>query len=200
MDAVYYGIGGAAFAAAVMWGWRRVIRTYRRYRGTMLVKCPETNAPVSVKVDAGHMAATAAGGEPDLRLCDCSRWPERADCDQECLSQIGDEPERCLVRNLLANWYRGKFCILCAKEFIDIDSYDRQAILGYDKKPGLVSPEGKFLYWPDIPAEAFLEVLATHHPVCWDCMVKEDSIEQHGDLIVDRAWPPHQERDWQRCN
>jgi hypothetical protein len=186
MDAFTFGIVGAATAAFVILGWQRVIRTYRRYRGAMVIRCPETGSPVRVEVDAGHAAKTAAGGEPDLRLCECSRWPERADCDQACLSEIHDGPERCLVRNLLANWYRGKFCVLCAKEFIDIDSYDHQAILGYDKKPGLVSPEGSFVYWPDIAAESFLEVLATHHPVCWGCMVKEEFERTYPDMVTRR--------------
>lgn len=34
-------------------------------------------------------------GRPDLRLSDCTRWPERAKCNQECLSQaIQSEPYR----------------------------------------------------------------------------------------------------------
>lgn len=105
-----------------------------------------------------------------------------------------------MVRNLLANWYRGKFCILCAREFIDIVSYDRQAILGYDQKPGLISPEGRFLYWPDIPAESFLEVLSTHHPVCWDCMVKEEFLEKCPDRTTDQTWEASREKDRFSCN
>jgi hypothetical protein len=32
-------------------------------------------------------------GRPDLRLSDCTRWPERSKCSQECLSQaIQAEP------------------------------------------------------------------------------------------------------------
>jgi hypothetical protein len=42
----------------------------------------------SMEVDAAHVAAMAWGGEIELRLKDCSRWPERQDCRQECLTQV----------------------------------------------------------------------------------------------------------------
>ena len=38
-------------------------------------------------MDARHAAATAIDGCPNVRLSDCARWPERANCDQACLSQ-----------------------------------------------------------------------------------------------------------------
>jgi hypothetical protein len=40
-----------------------------------------------VEINAARVAATAWRGEIDFRLKDCSRWPERANCRQECLSQ-----------------------------------------------------------------------------------------------------------------
>lgn len=65
--------------------WRREI--YKQYSGSRLVSCPENQGPGVVSIDARHAAATGIDGCPDLRLCDCSRWPERANCDQACMSQ-----------------------------------------------------------------------------------------------------------------
>lgn len=65
--------------------WRRDI--YRRYSGWRLVACPENQQPAAVSMDGRHAAATGMHGLPDLRLCDCTRWPGRSGCDRACLSQ-----------------------------------------------------------------------------------------------------------------
>jgi len=73
------------------------VRAYFAYRGKRLITCPETQAPAAVDVAAGEAAVGAFLTEPTLRLRDCSRWPERQDCGQECLQQIEVDPENCLV-------------------------------------------------------------------------------------------------------
>ena len=65
--------------------WRREL--YNRYSGSRLVACPENRQAAVVRMDAGHAASTGMHGSPDLRLCDCTRWPERAQCGQACLAQ-----------------------------------------------------------------------------------------------------------------
>ena len=65
--------------------WHRDI--YNRYSGSRPVKCPENQQPAVVSIDARQAAATEMDGRPDLRLSDCTRWPERSKCDQACLSQ-----------------------------------------------------------------------------------------------------------------
>jgi len=65
--------------------WRREI--HRRYSGSRLVSCPENQRPGVVSIDAGHAMATGMDGSPELRLADCTRWPERSNCGQACLSQ-----------------------------------------------------------------------------------------------------------------
>jgi Protein of unknown function (DUF1761) len=65
----------------VLWG-ERIFHTYRDGR---TVNCPETQAPVSVQFNALRAAWTGLAGPPKLRLADCTRWPERADCGQECI-------------------------------------------------------------------------------------------------------------------
>lgn len=58
---------------------------YNSYHDPRTVNCPETHAPVSVRFDALRAAITGLTGPPKLRLEDCSRWPERAGCGQECI-------------------------------------------------------------------------------------------------------------------
>jgi len=73
----------------VLWG-REV---YRRYSGPRGVTCPETHQQVGVTLQAAHAAATAICGPPEFRVTDCSRWPERAHCDQGCLPEaVRTEP------------------------------------------------------------------------------------------------------------
>ena len=64
-----------------LWG-EQIYHTYREGRP---VNCPETQAPVSVWFNALQAAWSSLAGPPKLRLADCTRWPERADCGQECI-------------------------------------------------------------------------------------------------------------------
>jgi hypothetical protein len=67
----------------------------QRYSGGRPVTCPETHQSAVVGIDARHAAATVMDGSPALRLCECSQWPERAQCNQACLSEaIAAEPYR----------------------------------------------------------------------------------------------------------
>jgi phospholipase C len=97
------------------------VRTYFRLRGKMLVTCPETKKPAAVDVDAKGAAEHSILTEPYLRLSECSRWPERQGCGQECLSQIEAAPEECLVRTLVAKWFAGKACAYCGRPIEGID-------------------------------------------------------------------------------
>lgn len=60
---------------------------YERYSGGRPVACPENKQAAVVSIDVRHAAGTIMDGAPDLRLSDCTRWPERAQCGQECLPQ-----------------------------------------------------------------------------------------------------------------
>ncbi|HEY3348837.1 MAG TPA: hypothetical protein VGM13_03620 [Thermoanaerobaculia bacterium] len=72
--------------AAVGLSW--VLPSWRAYRRRSVVTCPETGAATGIHVDAARVARSAWMGPLDLRLRACARWPERAGCGEECLSQL----------------------------------------------------------------------------------------------------------------
>ncbi len=183
-----YIIVAAFILGAFFFLWRNVIKTYQRFRGKMLVMCPETHQATGVEVDERHAALSTAHGGPDLRLKACTRWPEHENCGQGCLNQIELSPDGCLVRTMLTDWYQGKSCISCGREFPKIDSYDHKAVFGYDKKPALRSPEGAIVEWLEVPVETLPEVLSTHKPVCWNCLIVHRFRNGHPELVVDRPW------------
>jgi hypothetical protein len=157
-------------------------RAYVRYRGRRVITCPETKAPAAVEVNAVQAALDSIAGSPEPRLQDCSRWPERQACGQECLSQIEDAPDGCLVASLVRGWYAGKECVLCRKGIGDLHWYDR--------RPALIDAAGRTVQWDDVPAQNLPDLLRTHRPVCWSCHVAETFRREHPDLVVDRPWRP----------
>jgi hypothetical protein len=157
-----------------------VARAYFRFRGTRLITCPETRMPAAVRLDERHAALSSALGEPDLRLTSCSRWPERQDCGLECLSQIEEAPEDCLVRNVLARWYQGRSCALCDRPFGEIHLTDH--------RPALLTPGGRTIEWSDVAPETLPAVLATHRRVCWNCHIATTFRTEFPDLVTDRPF------------
>lgn len=188
MITAIYIIVGLIILGLFYFGWRMVIKPYRKFRGKMLVTCPETHQPAGVAVDAKHVALSTVQGEPDLRLKECTRWPERQNCGQECLAQIELSPQNCLVRTMLTNWYKGQSCVFCGKAFQQVDSYDHRAAFWYDQKPALISPEGKLVEWLEVPLETLPQVLTTHKPVCWNCLIAMTFRREHPELVTNRPW------------
>lgn len=71
--------------------WTREFRL--AYSEPRSVICPETHQQVGVTIDAAHAASTGLSGPPQFRLADCSRWPARINCGQECLPEaLHNEP------------------------------------------------------------------------------------------------------------
>jgi hypothetical protein len=134
------------------------VRAYLKHRGRCLVTCPETHKTEAVDVAAGEAAIGAFLSEPTLRLKQCSRWPEREHCGQECLQQIEVDPNNCLVWNIVSHWYEGKKCALCRKPFGKLRHLDHA--------PGLLGPDHKTVEWKEFRPEQLPEVFSTHRPVC----------------------------------
>jgi len=62
-----------------------VADTFRRYRRSRVLRCPESGGKAEVGIDASRAAFTSAFGRPQFRVKACSLWPERAHCRQDCL-------------------------------------------------------------------------------------------------------------------
>jgi hypothetical protein len=158
------------------------VRAYFEYRGKRLITCPETHKTAAVDVAAGETAVGAFLSEPTLRLKQCSRWPERQDCGQECLKQIEADPENCLVWNIVSQWYEGKKCAICHKAFGKLHHLDHA--------PGLLGPDHKTVEWRELRPEQLPEVFSTYRPVCWNCHVTATFRRQCPELVVDREPEP----------
>jgi hypothetical protein len=180
-----YGFLIAAASLAVVYGIFKlagVVRVYGKFRGRRLVSCPEDRCSAAVRVAAGDAAAESLGGQPRLHLKACSHWPERAGCAQECLAQIENDPQGCLVWNQVQQWYRGRSCAYCRQPIDKIEWHDH--------RPAVVGPDQKTLQWDEIPAEKLPQVFQTCLPVCWSCHMAETFRREHPDKVVDRAADP----------
>ena len=167
---------GVAVALLVVFG---VVRYWRRTAAPRLVVCPETGERYAVEVDPAHRIGQKLRHHDEMHLRDCTRWPERADCDQPCLEQIATAPDGCRVRDLLDSYYAGESCVLCGREF-------GESIDWYQHEPGFVGADRQVITWQDVPPEKLPEVMEDHHPVCWDCKVIEIVRQKHPGRITDR--------------
>jgi len=158
----------------------RGVRAYWQSRGKRLVTCPENHCAAAVKLDAKGAGIRAFRGGIYHCLQDCSRWPEKRDCAQDCLSQVEALGQGCLVRNIVAGWYQGKSCVYCHKPVDSVAEWTGHM-------PALLAPDSKTVSWGDVPAEKLPEIFATHKPVCWSCHIAETFRREHADLVTDRT-------------
>lgn len=177
----------AAVAVTLWFGIRWLVRSRSRYGGARTVTCPETKMPVMVEVDSLYTSLTSAAGHPDIRLENCSRWPLKEQCGQECLMSLDVVPESCLVSGVLMHWYRNKKCVFCQKAFDELHWADH--------RPALLSPDKKLLSWSEVHLSQLQNVLETHSPVCWDCYIAQDFRQAHPELVVFRRWRNEDARD-----
>jgi hypothetical protein len=151
-----------------------------KFHGKMLVTCPETSKPAAVKVDLTRAAMTSLGGHVQPELGDCSRWPERSDCGQDCVVQVEKDPQGHRVWTIASKWFEGKKCVYCKKPI--------PPFLYSDHKPAVICAEKITTQWDQICTEKLPETLSTAYPVCWSCHVAETFIREHSDLVVIRPW------------
>jgi hypothetical protein len=156
------------------------LAAYRKARGVRLITCPETHDYEAVELDAGLAALSAAVGARVAELRSCTRWPERADCEQLCLAQIQAAPDGCRVRSLLEAWYAGESCALCGEPFPPFHAWDH--------KPALMSPDRVTREWSEVAPLELPQVLATHLPVCWNCHIVESLYRTQPELPIERPW------------
>ena len=121
---------------------------------------------------------TALGKSPELRLSDCSRWPEKANCGQECLSQIRHSGADCLVANILTKWYEGKDCAACGQPIGQID--------WAGSHPALLVADQESVEWERISADKLTETLGGALPICFACHTANRLVKEHPELVTDR--------------
>ncbi len=174
---VYLLVGLLVIAAAYV-----VMRVHQvmRFRGKMLVTCPETRKAAAVKVGLGRAVWAAILGRPHLVLCECSSWPEREKCEQDCLFQVERYPEDHRVWNVASEWFAGKKCVYCGKPIETLSRIDRH--------PALLDADKKTIEWDKLPAEKLPEAFSKARPVCWSCNAIETLVREHPDRVVFRSW------------
>ncbi len=139
------------------------LQAYFRNRGRRTVTCPENHEPSTVELDNKFAFTTALRGEEHDRLQSCSRWPEKGDCDQECLAQINPSPEN--IERLLQRWYQGKTCVICERALTPADwRRSRLALLNEHQKLF----ELRHMHLDELPS--LLDQMA---PLCWNCHQEE---------------------------
>lgn len=149
-----------------------------RFRGEMLVRCPETHEPAAVKVNVARAAAKLLAGRQARELSDCSRWPERGECDQGCLGQVEQDPESHRVWTIAAQWFAGKKCVYCGKAIETLSHFDRS--------PALLDEESKTAEWNEVLAENLPGEFSRDLPVCWNCHIAQTFLRTHPELVVHR--------------
>lgn len=187
MSTSVYWIVIAAGAAIVVYLLYRVygsMGTFLRFRGKRLVTCPETHQTAAVELDAKEAAREALTRKPRMQLTECTRWPDRKDCGQQCLAEIAMAPSDCLVRNIVIDWFSRKECIYCGKSIADAKEW------WVDHKPALLTPEKQIVTWNEFAAEQLPELFLKCDPVCWSCSTTEMFRKQHPELVSDRPSTP----------
>ncbi len=65
--------------------WMREI--YKYYDGSRAVTCPQNGQAVAVSFNAFRAAVTGLSHLAQLQLSECTRWPEHANCSQQCIPE-----------------------------------------------------------------------------------------------------------------
>jgi len=175
---LFIGIASAILVTALAVWLTGAVRVFLRYQGKMLFTCPETGTSASVKVAAGDAARSSLTGHPKIHVDECSLWPKRRNCGQECLSQLGADPQNCLVWTRVSDWYRSRTCAYCHKPFLELNWHEH--------RPALLSPGGKTVQWSEVAPEKLPELFETCLPVCWSCHIAETFRREYPEKVLDR--------------
>ena len=159
------------------------IRTAWKMRGKRVVTCPETGTPAGVSVDVGHAAVSAVWDKTDVRLKECSRWPERHDCDQPCVCQIEKDPDDTRTKMIATHFFAGKACVICHKPI--------EAPNAATLQPGFMNPEGHAVFaWDEVAPAKLPDAVEHHYPLCANCTLAESFRQRFPDKVTDKAIRP----------
>jgi hypothetical protein len=87
MWVTYFFVGYLALGICVPVG-LALAPVWRRRSGARQVSCPATKAMATITLDRWHAVRRHALGDSELRVKSCTCWPDRCDCEQDCLQQI----------------------------------------------------------------------------------------------------------------
>lgn len=146
----------------------RAERILHRFRGLRVLRCPENRQSVAVELASWQLLLTGLAGRPVPRVRNCSRWPERADCDQACVKEIRGAPTATLVQTMLTNWCRYNTCICCGAPLAKLHVGPH--------RPHLINPELRIVEWKEIPPQDIPQTLRSCEPVCETCVVAETHV------------------------
>lgn len=122
------------------------------------IVCPETKMPAAIEVDRRHALVTLLKGTKELKVKDCSRWPDRLACDEDCLAQLEFGPRSELI---LGKWCKGKSCAMCAASITPVDWQRGRA--------GVLDSKNSLLELRDMDWKQFPMILDECKPLCWNC-------------------------------
>ncbi len=152
-----------------------------KFHGTMLVTCPENHKSAAVKPSLLRAAFGDFIKRPDLELVECSRWPERHDCDQSCLFQIEQSPDEHRVWNIASQWFAGKKCAICRKPIERVSHADRAPAL-------MKRSDRSTVEWRNLRPEQLPDAFAECAPVCWSCHTTETFLRKFPDRGFTRPY------------
>ena len=156
----------AILAAAVLGiGFRRSYKAFVTFRGKRVMACPETGEAVAIELQARQAALLALFQSPALRVQACSRWPERAGCDEACVRDIEAAPAEHRVPDMLIEWCHQRPCACCGAPLPRVHVGQHQ--------PHLMNQDRKIVEWRQVPAQDLPQVLNTCEPVCETCLLAE---------------------------
>lgn len=156
----------AILAAAVLGiAFRRFYKAFVMFRGTRVMACPETGQPVAIDLQAPRAALAALFGRPRLQVRECSRWPERAGCDEACVREIESAPADHRVPTMLAEWCHDHPCVCCGAPLTGVHVGAHE--------PHLMNAERKIVEWREVAPQDLPQVLSSCAPVCENCLLAE---------------------------
>ncbi len=78
------------------------LTTFARFRRQQSLRCPEASREAGLLFDPGRAALSACLGRPSLRVRNCSLWPARRGCGQQCSSLRESDMRE--VRRVRPDW------------------------------------------------------------------------------------------------
>jgi hypothetical protein len=88
MWVTWFFVSYLILALAIPLGWS-LVPLWRRMHEARRVECPALAGMATVQLDPWFAVKMHARGDRELRVKNCSQWPEQCACGQECLVQIG---------------------------------------------------------------------------------------------------------------